>query len=95
MSRTTFYLVLSKIEHGICKGFVVKAPINPDQRLAICLYRLARGDYLYTIGEMVRLAESTVCQIVAEVCTAIIEELWSETVEIHSPKRNDEFKQNY
>ena len=44
---------------------------------------------------MVRLAESTVCQIVAEVCTAIIEELWSETVEIHSPKTNDEFKQNY
>ena len=47
------------------------------------------------IREMVGLAESTVCQIVAEVCTAIIEELWSETVEIHFPKTNDEFKKNY
>ena len=42
---------------------------------------------------MVGLAESTVCQIVVEVCTAIIEELWSEAVEIHFPKTNDEFKE--
>ena len=75
VSRTTFYFILSKIEHKIRKEFVFEAPINPDQRLAICLYRLARGDYLYTIGEMVGLAESTACQIVVEVCTAIIEEL--------------------
>ena len=74
--------------------FVVKAPINPDQRLAISLYGLTRGDYPYTIGKMVGLAESTVCQIVVEVCTAIIEELWSETVETHFPKTNDEFKEN-
>ena len=93
VSRTTSYFVLSKFEHKIRKGFVVEAPINPDQRLAICLCRLARGDYLYAIGEMVGLAESTVCQIVAEVCTAIIEELWSETVEINFAKTNDEFKE--
>ena len=71
----------------------MEAPINPNQRLAICLCRLARGDYLYVKGEMVGLAESTVCQIVAEVCTAIIEELWSETVEINFAKTNDEFKE--
>ena len=72
VSRTTFYFVLSKIERRIRKEFVVEAPINPDQRLAICFYRLARGDYLYTIGEMVGQAESTLCQTVVEVCTAII-----------------------
>ena len=93
MSRTTFYFVLSKIEHRIRKEFFVEAPINPDQRLAICLYCLARGDYFYTIREMVGLAESTVCQRVVEVCTAIFEELWPETVEIHFPKTNDEFKE--
>ena len=38
-------------------------PFPPEQRFAICLYRLGRGDYLYAIAEMVRLAESTVCQI--------------------------------
>ena len=30
---------------------------------------------------------------VAEVCTTIIKELWLETVEIHFPKTNDEFKE--
>ena len=41
---------------------------------------------------MVGLVESTVCQLVVEVYIAIIEEFWSETVEIHFPKTNDEFK---
>ena len=75
MSRATFYYVLSIIEHRIRKEFFVEAPTNRDKRLAICLYRLARGDYIYTIGEMVGLAESTLCQIVVEVCTTITEEL--------------------
>ena len=92
MARTTFYFVLSKIEHRIRKEFVVEAPINPDQRLTVCLYRYARTDCLYTIGEMVGLAESTVCQIVVEVCTAIIEERRSKTIKIHFPKTNYELK---
>ena len=75
LSKCLEHYVLSKIEYRIRKEFVVKAPINPDKRLAICLYCLAWGDYLYTIGEMVGLAESTLCQIVVGVCTVIIEEL--------------------
>ena len=35
--------------------------------LAICLYRLARGDYYYTIAEMMGLGVSTVSTIVKEV----------------------------
>ena len=50
------------------------------------------GDCLYAIGDMVGRAESTACQIVTEVCTAIIEELCSELVGINFPKTNDEFK---
>ena len=42
---------------------------------------------------MVAVAESTVCQIIIEVSTGIIEELWSETVEIHFPEKNDKFKE--
>ena len=57
VSRTTFYFVLSKIDHRIRKEFVVEAPMNPGQRLVLCLYHLARGDYLYSIEEMVGLAE--------------------------------------
>ena len=71
VSRTTCSFILSKIQHRIQKEYVTEEPIPPEQRLAICLYRLGRGDYLYTTAEMVGLAESTVCQIVVEVCKAI------------------------
>ena len=64
VSRTTFNFTLSKIQYRIQKEYVTKEPNPPDKRLAICLYRLGRGDYLYAIPEMVALAESTVCQIV-------------------------------
>ena len=64
-----------KDEHGIQKENVTEEPIPREQRLAICLYRLGRGGYLYIIAEMVGLAESKVCQIVVEVSKAIVEEL--------------------
>ena len=35
---------------------------------------------------MVGLGESTICQIVIEVCKTTVEELWSEVVEHHFPK---------
>ena len=57
------------------------------------MYRLGRGDYLYTTAEMVGLAESTVCQIVVEVCKAIVDELWSEAVDHHFPKSDEDFKE--
>ena len=64
VSRITFNFTLLKIQYRIQKEYVTKEPIPPDKRLEICLYRLGRGDYLYTIAERVALAESTVCQIV-------------------------------
>ena len=63
VSRTTLNFILSKIQHRIQKEYVTEVPFPPEQRFAICLYRLGRGGYLYAIAEMVGLAESTVCQI--------------------------------
>ena len=42
---------------------------------------------------MVGLAESTVCHIVVEVCKATVEELWSEAVDRHFPKSDEDFKE--
>ena len=61
-------------------------------RLGICLYRLARGDYMYTIGEMAGVAESTVCKIVIEVCEDIVETLWTDAVDKYFPKSKNDFK---
>ena len=78
MSRGTFYYILGKIEPVIVKEHNVEAPIPPDMRLAIYIYKLTRGDYNYTIAEMAGVAKSTVCQIIIDVCKAIAEMLWEE-----------------
>ena len=94
VSRTTLNFILSKIQHRIPKEYVTKDSIPPKQTLPICLYRLGHGDYLYTIAEMVGLAESTVFQIAVEVSKTIVEELWSEAVDRHFLKSDEVLKKN-
>ena len=61
-------------------------------QIALCLYRLGRGDYFYTITEMAGLGVSTVCTIVDDVTQAIVNNLWSDRVTKHMPKTEDDFR---
>ena len=81
VSRGTFTFILSRIRHVLKRESVVEEPIPPDLRLAICLYRLGRGSYYYTIAEMSGLGVSTVCTITREVCQSIVNFLWEESVD--------------
>ncbi|XP_015770172.1 PREDICTED: uncharacterized protein LOC107348634 [Acropora digitifera] len=92
ISRSTFQFILGRIRHVLERGTISKEPISLECRLAICLYRLARGDYYYTISEMTRLGVSTVCTIVNEVTKAIVENVWDECVNKHMPKSEEDFK---
>ena len=74
--------LLGRIRNFIEKDTITEEPISPEGRLAICLYRLARGDYYFTIAEMARIGERTVGYIVNEVTT----------VKKHMPKSEDEFR---
>ncbi len=49
-----------KPREKIQKKFLIEEPISPEMRIGICLYRLPRGEYLYTIVETVGPAEATV-----------------------------------
>jgi len=69
VSRETFLFILNRIRGDIEKDSLAEASISPECRLGICLYRLGRGDYLYTISEMTGYGVSTVCEIVNEVST--------------------------
>ena len=60
VSRETFNFLLSKIEHDITKKETAETLISASKRLAVCLYKLARGDYYYTISKMTGIGESTV-----------------------------------
>ena len=86
VSKATFNLILGRIQHDLQRDTVTEDPISPAFRLAVCLYRLARGDYHYTIAEMTGLGTSTVCGIVSDVAKVIINNLWNEQVDQHFPK---------
>ena len=91
VSKETFSFILSKIRHRLERETLCEEPISPECRLAICLYRLGRGDYLYTIAEMAGLGVSTVCTIVNEVSQAIVECMWEECVSSFMPKTDEDF----
>lgn len=67
ISREMFRYILSKIETRLLRQTMTEDPISPEIRLAMCLYRLARGDYFYTISELFGCGRSTVCVVVNEV----------------------------
>ena len=93
ISRATFQFILQRIRHVLDRDTVTEEPISPECRLAICLYRLARGDYYYTIAEMSGLGVSMVCTIANEVARAIVNNLWDECVGQHLPSSEEHFKE--
>ena len=75
VSKFTFNYILENIKDEITHDMINEQPVSAECRLGICLYRLGRGDYYYTISEMSGLGISTVCEIVSEVSRAIINKL--------------------
>ena len=92
VSRETFNFILSRIRHILERDTVSEEPISSEFRLAVCLYRLSRGDYYYTIAEMTGSGVSTVCTICQKVTRAIVESMWRDTVSKHLPKTIEDFK---
>ena len=92
-SRGTFLYILDAIRPDLERESVGGSPLSPELRLGICLYRLARGDYYYTIAEMAGICEATVCTTVIEVFQSIVNNLWTSAVASIFPKTGDEFRE--
>ena len=73
VTRKTFQNILQPIRRRLAKETINEEPVSPEERLAVCLYRLARGDYYHTISQMSGLGIATICNIVNEVSQAIVE----------------------
>ena len=93
VSRATFQFILSHVGHVLQRQTVTEEPISPEERLGICLYRLGRGDYYYTIAEMVGRGVATVNSIVQEVCNVLVEYLWTESISSNMPKSREDFEE--
>ncbi|XP_073318399.1 uncharacterized protein [Pagrus major] len=61
-------------------------PVDPEQRLAVCLRFLSTGDSFTTIASSFRLGVSTVAGIVKDTCDVI----WAQLKETHMPVPNEE-----
>ena len=90
--KKTFQFILRRIHHTLKRQTLCEELISPAFRLGLSLYRLGRGDYFYTIAEMVGLAPCTVSTIVHEVNEAIVSCLWECCITIHMPKTQEDFK---
>ena len=76
ITKGTFLFILAEIKQDLEKATTAEAPVAPEIRKAVCLRRLARGDYLHTVAELTWLGTSTVCQIVKVVSFPIVHRLW-------------------
>ena len=93
VTKATFLYILDAIKDDLTKQTVAENPVPPPVRLAVCLYRLGRGDYLHTIGELAGLGKSTVCGIVKEVSEAIVSRMWQKMVVCNMPKSLENLKE--
>ena len=53
ITKGTFLFILAETKEDLQRETTAEVPIPPEIRLAVCLYRLARGDYQHTIGELI------------------------------------------
>ena len=93
ITKGTFLFILTEIKEDLQRETTAEVPIPPEIRLAVCLYRLARGDYLHTIGELIGLGTSTVCEIVREVSRIIVNRLWERFVTNNFPTKSEKLEE--
>lgn len=92
ISKDTFQFILSRIRHDLERDVVTEDPISPDMRLGMSLSSWTRWLLLYN-SRMAGVGVSTVSTITQDVCEAIINNLWNESVACYFPKNEQEFKE--
>ena len=60
MTRGPFNWILTRIHYRLVEEKLIEEPLSPEFRLAITIFKLARGDYIYTVGEMAGFSKSTI-----------------------------------
>ena len=66
VSRGTFVYILYQITQELERKSLNKRPLSPDFRLAICLYKLSRGDYYFTISEHAYICLAPLCDLMRQ-----------------------------
>lgn len=72
MSKSTFHFICSELDSAVTKkNTMLRDAIPVQQRVAVCIWRLATGDPLRLVSKRFGLGISTCHKLVLEVCAAI------------------------
>lgn len=91
MSKPSFSLICAELREALIKkdtGF--RKAITVEKRVAVCLWHLATGEDMRSLSWRFDIGKSTACEIVNEVCQAIVDVLlpsvirWPTGVELES-----------
>ncbi|KAK3733250.1 hypothetical protein QZH41_011088 [Actinostola sp. cb2023] len=81
MTRNTFIFICQELRlHLTKKDTRLRGSISVEKRVAICLWHLATGEDLRSLGWRFGIAKSTACEIIKEVCKAIVEVLLTRVI---------------
>jgi hypothetical protein len=96
MSRATFDLICEQLAGAVAKeNTMLRAAIPVQQRVAVCIWRLATGEPLRLVSKRFGLGISTCHKMVLEVCAAINDVLLPKYVQWPSAERLQQVTQEF
>lgn len=85
VSRSTFNLIKSRIEHLARQETTFRSPIDIEKRLAITLYALGSSAEYRTIASLFGVGRTTVGEIVLEISTEVFKQFKEEYFNAYPP----------
>ncbi|CAH1277266.1 HARBI1 [Branchiostoma lanceolatum] len=96
MRKDTFQFLVNDLQHRLYRRDTwLRHAIPVPQRLAIAIYWLASGDLLRTVADLFGVSEGSVCNIVLDVCQAVVDVLLPRYLTFPSGERLRETVQGY
>ncbi|XP_024393874.1 protein ANTAGONIST OF LIKE HETEROCHROMATIN PROTEIN 1 [Physcomitrium patens] len=96
MSRATFNIICDQLAGAVAKeNTMLRAAIPVEQRVAVCIWRLATGEPLRLVSKRFGLGISTCHKMVLEVCAAINDVLLPKYVQWSSAERLQQVTQEF
>ncbi|CAL5199216.1 unnamed protein product [Lathyrus oleraceus] len=96
MSKSTFHFICSELDSAVTKkNTMLRDAIPVQQRVAVCIWRLATGDPLRLVSKRFGLGISTCHKLVLEVCAAIKKVLMPKFISWPDEKNLKLIKQEY
>ena len=76
MSRNSFFAICGELKEALRKKDTrFRKAISVEKRVAVCLWHCATGEDMRSLGWRFDIGKSTACQIVNDVCKAIVDVL--------------------